>query len=79
MRGATVSVSLNGAVRRDLELQRRRRRRAFGTFTKGGTTSFDSFRVRTDDPAFTAPVTPSASIGDATSCEGEPRARPPRR
>jgi len=70
MRGAAVSVSLNGVFVGTWSYNGAVVDGRFGTFTKGGTSLFDSFRVRTDDPAFTAPVTPSVSIADATVVEG---------
>jgi hypothetical protein len=41
----------------------------YGLMTRGGSSSFDNSRIRTNDPAFVAP-TPAASIGNATVIEG---------
>ena len=56
LKGASVAVTLNGCLHHDLGLQRGGGGRQGRTlFTRNGTTSFDSIRLRTNDPAFAPP------------------------
>ncbi|HEX5591393.1 MAG TPA: Calx-beta domain-containing protein [Candidatus Limnocylindrales bacterium] len=52
LRGSTVSVSLNGALALSFSYNAAIVDGRVGTVSQGGTSTFDSFRIRTDDPAF---------------------------
>ena len=67
LRGATVSVSVGGLLVGSYAYAAAVVDGAFGMLARGADASFDSFRTRTDDPAF---ALPSVSIGDATTAEG---------
>ena len=69
LRGDTVTVSLNDTSVGSFAFNASILDGGFGTFTTG-TATFDSFRIRTDDPAFTPAATPSVTIDNATINEG---------
>jgi len=52
MKGASVSVTLNGSFVLSWGFNAAIVNGAFGVLSQNGTTSFDSFRIRTNDPAF---------------------------
>jgi hypothetical protein len=72
LKGSTVSLTVDGQIGTSLAYNAAVTDGAFGTFAKGGTASYDRFRVRTSDSAFegTQPAVPSVSISDATRAEG---------
>ena len=62
IKGSSVSVTLDGAFVLSHAFNALAVDGATGVFTRGGTTSVDSYRLRTNDPAFTAPVPPAPSV-----------------
>jgi hypothetical protein len=70
-KGASIAVYLNGALMTSFGFNAPIVDGAFGLFTRGGTTSFDTLRIRTNDSAAgPATVVPVVSIGDVTVVEG---------
>ena len=70
IRGTTVSVLVNGTFALSFAFNAPIADGDLGVVSRSGTTSFDSFRVKTDETAFAA--TPWVSAGDATVTEGGP-------
>ncbi len=68
--GSTVSVLVGGQIVLSYAYNAAVTDGAAGLVTRTGAGSFDSFRLRTDDPALAGPVLPSVSIADATVVEG---------
>src|SRR5262249_14905145 len=56
MRGASVTVTLSGAVLGTWSFNGVVVDGKFGLLTRNGTTSFDNVRIRTNDPAFNGPA-----------------------
>ncbi|HZB76199.1 MAG TPA: Calx-beta domain-containing protein [Solirubrobacteraceae bacterium] len=75
MRGAAVSVSINGAFVVSWGFSAALVDGRFGAIARGGTAALDMVQVRTNDEAFAGttpppPGVPSVSIGDASAPEG---------
>ena len=74
LRGAAVSVSINGAFVVSWGFSAALVDGLFGAIARGGTASYDVVQVRSNDEAFAGtappPGTPSVSIGDASVQEG---------
>ena len=72
IKGLTVSVQIDGALALSFAFNGNVVDGAVGALSSSGTTSFDSFRIRTNDPQFTAspPPKPSVSISGASVAEG---------
>ena len=75
LRGAAISVSLNGAFLVSWGFNAAVVDGRFGLVARGGPASFDMIQVRSNDEAFAGSITPPAgapnvSIGDATVTEG---------
>jgi hypothetical protein len=60
LNGTTVSVTINGAFVKSWSFNAPVVDGAVGVLSRGGTTSFDVYRVRTNDPAFAPAGSPSA-------------------
>jgi Ca2+-binding RTX toxin-like protein len=69
LRGSTVSVSVNGSLVASTSFNSAVVDGAFGVITKGGTSTFDVLRTRTNDKAFLA-APPLVSIADVFVTEG---------
>ena len=66
--GPTVSVTIGGSLVTSYAYNSPAADGAVGVLSRSGTTSFDSYRIRTNDPAFaTAPLVASASIAGSIS------------
>jgi Ca2+-binding RTX toxin-like protein len=69
LRGSTVSVSVNGSLVTSTSFNADVVDGAFGVITKGGASTFDVYRTRTNDKAFLA-APPLVSINDTYVTEG---------
>jgi len=65
MKGASVSVTVNGAAAGSWGYNSAVVDGEIGLFTKGGNSSFDSLRIRTNDPAFATSSTGSMTASSA--------------
>jgi hypothetical protein len=71
LQGTVVTPTLNGAVLGSVAYNAGVSDGKVGTLSKSGTTSFDRFQIRTNDPAFNGVVLPpEVRIGDAVVNEG---------
>ena len=76
LRNAVVTVSVGGLIVAGYAYNAAIADGAVGTLVRGGTASFDSFRIRTNDPAFAGQTPPpqptvSVSVADAQITEGD--------
>src|SRR4030095_13495413 len=71
LKDTVATVSLNGNVLGSWAFNAAVADGKTGTFTRGGTSSFDRFQLKTDDLAFvgSAPQPPELRLGDATARE----------
>ena len=72
LKGASVSVTLDGQMLTSYGYNGGVVDGAFGVLTKIGTTSFDRYRIRTNDPAFVSggsPLTAASSIAAAPNAD----------
>src|SRR5205085_287891 len=72
LKGLTVSVQIDGVLALSFAFNGDVVDANVGVLSRSGTTSFDSFRIRTNDPAFTTQPPParSVSIAGASVAEG---------
>src|SRR5207237_35033 len=72
LKGLTVSVQIDGVLALSFAFNGDVVDADVGVLSRSGTTSFDSFRIRTNDPAFTTQPPParSVSIAGASVAEG---------
>ncbi|MFH0883477.1 MAG: Calx-beta domain-containing protein, partial [bacterium] len=71
--GNTVSVTVNGQGVLSFAFNALVTDGQFGLLARNGEVSFDTFTVRTDDPAFinSSPALPAISVSDASATEGD--------
>jgi Ca2+-binding RTX toxin-like protein len=71
LHGASVSVQVNGAIVGSYGFNSAVVDGSVGLLTRNSTSSFDNFKIRTNDPAFTAaaPLVAAAGPGSAVSVE----------
>jgi hypothetical protein len=72
MKGASISVLVNGSFIRSWGYNSAVVDGSFGLFARGATASFDNFRIRTNDRAFTAPSGALTVDGGAADANGAP-------
>jgi hypothetical protein len=71
LKESVASVSLNGSLLGSFVFNSAVADGKVGTLTRGGTSSFDRFQIRTDERAFSGYVAPTElRVGDATVVEG---------
>jgi hypothetical protein len=76
LRGTTISVSVDGSFALSFSFNSAVVDGRIGTFSHGRTSAFDSFRIRTDDPAFGGgtppppPTSQTANVEDISVVEG---------
>jgi hypothetical protein len=73
LKGASVSVSVDGAFAVSWGFNSALVDGGLGAYVSSGTSSFDWFRIRTNDPAFAAPAggTPVITVADTRVTEGD--------
>ncbi len=70
-KGASTSIQVNGALVGTYGFNAALVDGGFGTMSRVGTSSFDRFQIRTNDPAFNTSANLLAATGDATNAGGE--------